>query len=72
MTDPIDPLQYGMLIQKVETMEKEIHQLRQDMHKLLDLAAQGRGGFWAGMVFVSVASSLIGYIISLISSKGAS
>lgn len=69
MSEQIDPLQYGMLLQKVDTMEKEIHQLRADMVKLLDLAAQGRGGFWAGMLFVSIVSSMAGYIVSLWGNK---
>lgn len=65
MNESIDPLQYGMLLQKVDTMEKELYQLRQDMHKLLELANRSRGGFWAGMVFVSIVSSIAGFFISL-------
>lgn len=61
----IDPLQYGMLLQKVNTMERELAEMRTDMAKLLELANQSKGGFWAGMVFVSLVSSIVGYLASV-------
>lgn len=66
MSDPvgIDPMQYGMLLQKVNTMEKEIAEMRGDMGKLLELANKSKGGFWAGMAFVSFISSAAGYAAS--------
>ena len=45
MSENIDPVQYGVLLQKVNTMEHEVAELRRDMHKLLELANQSRGGF---------------------------
>lgn len=67
MSDPsgIDPMQYGMLLQKVNTMEKEIAEMRDDMSKLLELANKSRGGFWAGMAFISFISSAAGYVASI-------
>ena len=58
----LDPVKVGVMWQKVETMEKEVSELRDDVKQLLALANKGRGGFWAGMVIVSAASSVIGYI----------
>lgn len=58
----LDPIKVGVMWQKVETMEKEVSELRDDVKQLLALANKGRGGFWAGMVIVSAASSVIGYI----------
>lgn len=58
----LDPVKVGVMWQKVETMEKEVSELRDDVKQLLALANKGRGGFWAGMAFVSAASSAIGYI----------
>ena len=58
----IDPVKVGVMWQKVETMEKEVSELRDDVKQLLALANKGRGGFWAGMFLVSAASSVIGYI----------
>lgn len=64
MGENIDPVQYGILLQKVNTMEQEVAELRRDMHQLLELANKGRGGFWAGMTFVSLVSSGIGFVLA--------
>ena len=62
MSDNIDPVQYGILLQKVNTMEQEVTELRGDVAKLLELANKSRGGFWAGMAFVSFASTIVGFV----------
>lgn len=62
MSDNIDPVQYGILLQKVNTMEHEVAELRTDVSKLLELANKSRGGFWAGMAFVSFISTVAGFI----------
>lgn len=58
----IDLYKYGKLVATVESLEKKVDKLEQGMEELLELANKGRGGFWAGMVLVSAASSIIGYI----------
>jgi len=65
----IDPVKYGVLWQKVQDyerrfdqMEVKIDKLESSIEKLVALANQGRGGFWAGMALVSALSSLVGYI----------
>lgn len=65
----IDPVKYGVLWQKVddyerrfEAMEKKMDKMEAQLERLIALANQGRGGFWAGMVFVSALSSAVGYI----------
>lgn len=65
----IDPVKYGVLWQKVddyerrfEAMEKKMDKMEFQLERLIALANQGRGGFWAGMVFVSALSSTVGYI----------
>jgi len=57
----IDPVKYGVLWQKVESLENKIDKLESSMDKLLELANQSKGGFWMGMAIVSALSSLIGY-----------
>ena len=57
----IDPVKYGVLWQKVESLEAKIDKLESSMDKLLELANQSKGGFWMGMAIVSALSSLIGY-----------
>lgn len=58
----IDLVQYGVLQQKVESMEAKIDKMEAQLDKLIELANKGRGGFWMGMVFVSATSTILGYI----------
>ena len=67
----IDPVKYGVLWQKVEDyerrfdqMEAKIDKLERNIEKLVALANQGRGGFWAGMALVSAISSAVGFFSS--------
>jgi hypothetical protein len=57
----IDPVKVGVMWQKMETMEKEVSELRDDVKTLLALANKSKGGLWAGMMIVSAVSSLIGF-----------
>ena len=67
----IDPVKYGVLWQKVQDyerrfddMDKKMDKMEGQLEKLVALANQGRGGFWAGMAIVSAASSVVGYMSS--------
>jgi hypothetical protein len=67
----IDPVKYGVLWQKVQDYERRFDQMEGKMDKmenqlehLVALANQGRGGFWAGMAFVSFISSAVGFALS--------
>lgn len=67
----IDPVKYGVLWQKVQDYERRFDQMEGKMDKMEDqlehlvaLANQGRGGFWAGMAFVSFFSSCVGFALS--------
>jgi hypothetical protein len=67
----IDPVKYGVLWQKVQdyerrfdNMDKKMDKMEAQLEKLVALANQGRGGFWAGMAFVSFVSSAVGFAIS--------
>ena len=64
MSIEIDPVRYGVLWQKVQDLDKKVDKLEAGMDELLALANKGRGGFWAGMVLVSAASTVAGYVIS--------
>jgi hypothetical protein len=71
MSEPtIDPVRYGVLWQKVEdyerrfdALEKKFDKMEDQIDHLVALANQGRGGFWAGMVFVSAFSTAVGYFL---------
>ena len=58
----IDLVKYGVLWQKVESMEAKIDKMEAQLDTLIELANKGRGGFWMGMVFVSGVSTFFGYI----------
>jgi hypothetical protein len=67
----IDPVKYGVLWEKVQNyerrfddMEKKMDKMEGNLEKLVALANQGRGGFWAGMAFVSFISSAVGFALS--------
>jgi hypothetical protein len=68
MTD-IDPVKIGVMWQKMETMEREVSELRDDVKQLLELANKSKGGLWAGMAIVSAISSFVGFIIHYFTSK---
>jgi hypothetical protein len=66
-----DPVRYGVLWQKVQDYERrfdemsvKMDKMESNVEKLVALANQGRGGFWAGMAFVSFISSAVGFLLS--------
>jgi len=67
----IDLVKYGVLWQKVQDYERrfdemsaKIDKMETSVEHLVALANQGRGGFWAGMAFVSFISSGVGFLLS--------
>jgi hypothetical protein len=61
-TPEIDLVKYGVLWQKVESMEAKIDKMEGQLELLIALANKGRGGFWMGMLIVSAASSFAGWL----------
>jgi hypothetical protein len=61
-TPEIDLVKYGILWQKVESMEAKIDKMEIQLETLIALANKGRGGFWMGMLIVSAASSFAGWL----------
>jgi hypothetical protein len=62
MSFEIDPVRYGQLWEKVDTLTQKVDKLEEGMEELLALANKGRGGFWAGIMIVSAFSTFIGFI----------
>jgi hypothetical protein len=67
--ETIDPIRYGVLWQKVQDYERrfdemsaKIDKLETNIERLVELANQGKGSFYAGMVMVSAVGSVLGYI----------
>ena len=60
----IDPVKYGVLWEKVQSMDKKVDKMERQMEELLALANKGRGGLWFGMTIVSAISAFVGFIVS--------
>ena len=69
MSFEIDPVRYGQLWEKVDTLTQKVDKLEEGMEELLALANKGKGGFWAGMAIVSAFSTLVGWAIHWFSGK---
>jgi hypothetical protein len=69
MSFEIDPVRYGQLWEKVDSLTTKVDKLEAGMEELLALANKGRGGFWAGMAVVSAFSTFIGFITHYIMGK---
>ena len=69
MSFEIDPVRYGQLWEKVDTLTNKVDKLEAGMEELLELANKGRGGFWAGMAIVSAFSTFIGFVSHYITGK---
>ena len=62
MADEIDARDFGKLEAQVESLQKEMESLSQDVKALLELANKGKGGFWMGMVFASFMGGIITFV----------
>ena len=60
----IDPVKYGVLWERVQSMDKKVDKMERQMEELLALANKGKGGLWFGMTVVSTISALVGFILS--------
>lgn len=69
MSFEIDPVKYGQLWEKVDSLTTKVDKLEEGMEELLALANKGRGGFWAGMAIVSAFSTFIGFVSHYILGK---
>jgi hypothetical protein len=65
----IDPIQYGALTAKVESLERKVDKLEIGMAQLLELANKSKGGFWAGMAIASFAGGVVTWLTSIFSHK---
>ena len=58
----IDLFKYGQVVAQVESLSKKVDSMDADIKRLLALADQSKGGFWAGMAVVSAFSTCIGFV----------
>lgn len=62
--ESIDPIEYGKLLAKVETLTTKVEGMDADIKCLLALANQSKGGFWMGMTIASVLGGFITWFVS--------
>lgn len=60
----IDPIQFGVLTAQVQTLEKQVEDLRKDVKELLELANRSKGGFWMGMTIASSVGAVVSWVAS--------
>jgi len=54
----IDPIEYGKLLSKVESLEEKVVSMEADLKQLLALANKSRGAFWVGLSVASFVGAL--------------
>ena len=60
----IDLVKYGVLLQKVQDMDKKVDKMERNVEELLALANKGRGGFWMGMTIASSVGAAVAWAAS--------
>ena len=65
----IDPLKIGVMWQKVETMEREMAEIRHDIKTLLAMAERSKGSLWALMGVASVVGGFITIVVDVFLNK---
>ncbi len=58
----IDPREFGKLEAQVESLQAEVHALRQDIKTLLEMANKSKGGMFVGMAIASVLGGVVSFI----------
>lgn len=62
--EPIDPVKYGVLWQKVQDMDKKMDKMERQLDDLIAMANKGKGGFWVGMTIASMVGAGISWVTS--------
>lgn len=69
--EPIDPVKYGAMWQKVqdyerrfEVIDKKLDKMEQQLEDLIAMANKGKGGFWVGMTIASMVGAGISWLTS--------
>jgi uncharacterized protein with PhoU and TrkA domain len=65
----INPVEYGKLVQSVDSLERKVDALEVDIKKLVAMAERSKGSLWALMGVASVAGAFISYMTELVFKK---
>jgi len=58
----IDPVRYGVLWERVQSMDKKVDKMERQIEELLALANKGKGGFWMGMTIASSVGAAVAWL----------
>jgi len=59
-----DDFNLGMLLQRVEYLDKHVAALSADVKALLAMAERSKGAMWAGMSLAAMAGSVASWVVS--------
>jgi uncharacterized protein with PhoU and TrkA domain len=65
----INPIEYGKLVQSVDSLERKVDAMEVDIKKLVAMAERSKGSLWALMGIASVAGAFISYISEMVFRK---
>lgn len=69
MPEPIDPKEYGQLVEAVKNLQSTVNALETDVKELLALANKSKGGLFIMMSLSGSAGAIVSYAISHITWK---
>ena len=58
----IDPVQYGVLWQKVQDIDKKMEKVEVQIDRLLDMASRSKGALWFGLSLWSCLTAIVGFL----------
>ena len=61
--DEVSAREFGRLEAQVEALQSDVHNLRDDVKSLLELANKSKGGFWMGMTIASLIGGMFTFFI---------
>jgi hypothetical protein len=61
--DEVSAREFGRLEAQVEALQSDVHNLRDDVKSLLELANKSKGGFWMGMTIASLVGGMFTFFI---------
>jgi uncharacterized protein with PhoU and TrkA domain len=65
----INPIEYGKLVQSVDSLERKVDAMEVDIKKLVAMAERSKGSLWALMGVASVAGAFISYVSEMLFKK---
>ena len=61
--EDFDPVKYGVLWEKVQSMDKKIDKMERQLEELVALANKSKGGFWVTMGVASFIGAILSYLL---------